>query len=1012
MFEKNMLDLDSEDDLPWDPLWQYVLGEDDDDDASRQRSWRSRSSSFNRYRSDDAYVDHFDWLTEDAILSEPKEMTRQSSTNSASEQPQLKRRLSFTRPSSFTRQTSNQSASTAGSNSSFRIRGLLKRGKKVEEKDDKSTQASDFLSSFAPALSNSDDESRDDNAASESKERFRFRKKKEDNLSYIEEDTTIFEAITGGFDEIGGQSQEVVASLPKKEKRKLKLFRRKKDDRATEVVDSTDSILVATMPSLRPKEDASEEATRSPKREKRNRFGKKKEEKDAPPITAASFLASISEGFVDETDNSNQSREKGIHLDREKRKSSWKRTSSKTQDDDRSDLESIDAMLGPWEGKRETQSLERDKPESQTTEQNKGKRESKSTTNENKTLKGSKRPLKSVLKKSSESSISPPVASWANWTSDSPELVAPKATAQRNPLLKAVTKLGGQSSNKQSRKGATEDRSAQEGKRSIMCGPRVTEDTTPFYNNPVFLSSFSEDSGSQDSGVKKNNNSMRKRSSRSTNNKALLNQSDEGIDIATNSFLPHALLPWSNEIGIQNSDSTESTKLSADKSMTAASFNPTNSTISAASVSVNSSVSGFSEQGQSKKSVKWADEVNSSDQESAQGAVSFAEIRKVLDPSWLYAVSSSDSDSSMTSSANRSSQSGDLSSVPTDSDVSMSGVSSSDKGDSDKEDQPEIRLRFTPGGFQDRFSQLPPIDENESFRGSLGEDGQETFETNHAINETGNSFSESGASNSIVETDDEPVHKTISVIQRKNGAQGEMTTIKPQVSQFKLKDTKSSTSRSLDIEALILGGMNTQQESRSNSEKESETRIESMSLARDVEETNQQKVSHCSFNIPKRSQNRGLDPRLPLCRVLRRLSDDELVRVMESGLPIHELTVEELAEIFPKLRMVADERSNDQSSLVLGNTNSFDDSRPALLQVPSKALKPAFGLQSLYEYDFTSGKHMSASYDACGNDSIASISVVTHDEPPAISEPNFAVIQVEVCFAKLSPAVLSCTCIL
>ena len=113
-------------------------------------------------------------------------------------------------------------------------------------------------------------------------------------------------------------------------------------------------------------------------------------------------------------------------------------------------------------------------------------------------------------------------------------------------------------------------------------------------------------------------------------------------------------------------------------------------------------------------------------------------------------------------------------------------------------------------------------------------------------------------------------------------------------------------------------------------------------------------------------------------------------------MPVHELTYDELSEIFPKLRMVSDDSNADQASLVLGTANSFDDSRPALFQVPSKAMKPGVGLQSLYEYDFTSGKHMSVAYDSCGTDPLSSLQVVTHGEPPQIQESTFALIQVEV----------------
>jgi hypothetical protein len=146
----------------------------------------------------------------------------------------------------------------------------------------------------------------------------------------------------------------------------------------------------------------------------------------------------------------------------------------------------------------------------------------------------------------------------------------------------------------------------------------------------------------------------------------------------------------------------------------------------------------------------------------------------------------------------------------------------------------------------------------------------------------------------------------------------------------------------------------------------------------------------------KNAPCKNAQSRIPFCKALRGLSDDDIARAMESGIPIHELTYEELSEIFPKLRMVADEYKSEQGPLVLGNTNSFDDSRPALLQVPSKAIKPALGLQSLYEYDFTSGKHMNVLYSSSGAGPKSSIKVMTYDALPQSREPRFVMIQVEV----------------
>ena len=142
---------DIENDQPWDQLWEYVLGDEFDDDLSRERT-----SSFRRYRSDDTWNDADESFVEDPILL------------MQSDKPEAKRRLSFNRSSSFNRQTSNQSNATTGSNSSFRFRGFLNRGRRNEEQDPNSETAS-FLPTLSTVLSGGDDDSTVDNNASSGK---------------------------------------------------------------------------------------------------------------------------------------------------------------------------------------------------------------------------------------------------------------------------------------------------------------------------------------------------------------------------------------------------------------------------------------------------------------------------------------------------------------------------------------------------------------------------------------------------------------------------------------------------------------------------------------------------------------------------------------------------------------------------------------------------------------------------------------------------------------------------
>eukprot|EP00977_Amphora_coffeiformis_P009417 scaffold2179_cov165-Amphora_coffeaeformis.AAC.21 len=943
-----MLDYDIEDDLPWDGLWEYVLGAEDFDDDSVSRH---RSSSFRRYQSDelDTEADFMmDLLSaEDPILTKPTDTNRQDSGRSATGRPEMKRRLSFTRSLSFNRQVSGQSTSTTGSNSSFRLKGILNRRRKTEDETELQTTSSvSFLTSLPPVIGNKKEETQSKASPSQ--------------------DKNFFAAFSPDIEEVGDGSQEVIASPTIKETRKR--FWKKKHDKNTST--NSSEFLIAFPPT----NEVKEIVVNSSKREKRKPFWKKKEEKEPPPTETTTIFAAITSGL--EIGDGGEDRESHVveSPDREQRKSFWTQTSSsRTIDEDRSDLESIEAMLGPWERNDQPDNFGRTRPEQATS--NESTKEVPG--NRTETTKSS---FKSELQQSSNR-VDTTVAS-----------EVPQQTSEGKPrksIIKAVTKFSGKPGNKQVMNGVPEGKTESDSRNIIRCGKRATDDIAPFYNNPVFLSSFSEDSSDQSNPSKKPVSILKK--TRSEEKKALLNMENQGDekdaenqDEQSMSFLPQALLSWQKGVGVQKSESTDSSKANEGLTMISP-FTTTDSTISATSISVNSSVSGFSETGQSKKGVKWADGFNSSAEYSSRSVDTFAGIRKVLDPSWLYAISSSDSDSSMTSSANRSTQSDDLSSVPTDSDASVGNTSSSDKGDSSgKEDQQEVRLRYSHGNFPDRFNQLPSIDENASFRSSLGDDGKETLDArkSHSVAETSNARNEA------------PVNTKIRKI-------GNMTTIEPLVSHS--ESAEKNIDRSGDIDALILG-MNAKKlsdsveggkETTRTTSKAQETPTIADAKSMTIESSNvmpgQLVKPDCILALPRRS----LNSRFQFCKVFRNLSDAELVRAMESGIPVHELTLEELAEIFPKIRMVADEHSSDQTSLVLGNANSFDDSRPALLQVPSKAIKPALGLQSLYEYDFTSGKHMTVSYDSCGSDPRSSLMVITHGDPPVSKESKFAVIQVE-----------------
>ncbi|GKY96067.1 hypothetical protein MPSEU_000566900 [Mayamaea pseudoterrestris] len=104
-------------------------------------------------------------------------------------------------------------------------------------------------------------------------------------------------------------------------------------------------------------------------------------------------------------------------------------------------------------------------------------------------------------------------------------------------------------------------------------------------------------------------------------------------------------------------------------------------------------------------------------------------------------------------------------------------------------------------------------------------------------------------------------------------------------------------------------------------------------------------------------------PRVVCCSI-KDLDLEQLRLARETGLPIHELSPEELATIFPKLRSVANERSHAHPrSVVIGNSLSFERELPAHFQAVLKREGP----QSLYEYEYESGVQKLLLYDSFGN---------------------------------------------
>lgn len=130
------------------------------------------------------------------------------------------------------------------------------------------------------------------------------------------------------------------------------------------------------------------------------------------------------------------------------------------------------------------------------------------------------------------------------------------------------------------------------------------------------------------------------------------------------------------------------------------------------------------------------------------------------------------------------------------------------------------------------------------------------------------------------------------------------------------------------------------------------------------------------------------------CRSVKDLTVEQQQQCEATGLPVHELSFQELSGLFPKVRSVSDEHKAVSSSSILGSSRAFKNSCPAHLQ----ASPEYFGPQSLYEYEYETGIHMYVSYAFHGNNGKSLLNVVNAQTP--LPEKQFqeqVLIQVEVC---------------
>ena len=119
-----------------------------------------------------------------------------------------------------------------------------------------------------------------------------------------------------------------------------------------------------------------------------------------------------------------------------------------------------------------------------------------------------------------------------------------------------------------------------------------------------------------------------------------------------------------------------------------------------------------------------------------------------------------------------------------------------------------------------------------------------------------------------------------------------------------------------------------------------------------------------------------------ICCSIKNVPPELALWSMKTGIPVHELSQEDLAEIFPKLRVVADEKRETQGSEVVGNANSFEDKLPAHLQLPERSVALDGGPQSLYEYEYAQGTHMKVVYEEYGRNPRSLLKVKAFEKPP------------------------------
>ena len=135
-----------------------------------------------------------------------------------------------------------------------------------------------------------------------------------------------------------------------------------------------------------------------------------------------------------------------------------------------------------------------------------------------------------------------------------------------------------------------------------------------------------------------------------------------------------------------------------------------------------------------------------------------------------------------------------------------------------------------------------------------------------------------------------------------------------------------------------------------------------------------------------------------VCCSVKNLNPESARLAEESGLPIHELSKEDLEALFPKVRTISEQMPLSRNrSHIIGNSRTFEEDLPSHLQ----NIVQENGPQSLYQYEYETGVHKVIVYERFGPDPRETLHIRVSNRPPqlyqeGLFDPDKVIIQVEV----------------